>query len=306
VAESQPSPAPPPGHRVLFVFGREHHLGDLVAGTTTIRAYRVLHHPSRVAVLAPDRAYSRILERDPDIDDLLYAGDAELSDPQLKHGLSLPPADVVLDLSARSVLWLLHHRGPLSRRLGLLHTALLGTRGRIMAEAAGVPWPVDDRPVIALRAEDRGVAAQIPRPYVVLAPYVGRFHNRLMQALWQALKAWPMDRWQRLAALLRTDGYTVVTLGAGGEEAIPGTVPVIGRPIAEAAGVVERAAALITVESGLWYLACALGVPFVVVPYWPPRHADWIPAAAPPHRLLRRSTATPAAVVAAVQQIAAK
>jgi hypothetical protein len=267
VAESESPPAPPTGHRVLFVFGHEHHLGDLVAGTTTIRAYRALRRPSRVAVVTPDRAYSRILERDPDIDDLLYVGDADLTDLQSKGSPVLPPADVVLDLSARSVMWLLRHRGPLSRRLRLLHTALLGTRGRVMAEAAGVPWPLDDRPIINLHTGDRAVAAQIPRPYVVLAPYAGRFHNRLAQALWQALKAWPMDRWRRLATLLRAGGYTVVTLGAEGEEAIPDTVAVIGQPIARAAGVVEGATALITVESGLWYLACALDVPFVVVPY---------------------------------------
>ena len=61
---------------------------------------------------------------------------------------------------------------------------------------------------------------------------------------------------------------------------------------------IEGAAALVTVESGLWYLAAAVGTPFLIVPWWLPRSLDWAAAMQTPHRLLRRRDAAVGMVVA--------
>jgi ADP-heptose:LPS heptosyltransferase len=66
----------------------------------------------------------------------------------------------------------------------------------------------------------------------------------------------------------------------------------IGLPIRQAAAVIERAEALITVESGMWYVAAALHTPLLIVPWWLPRSVDWVAPMGVPYSLLPRSEAS--------------
>jgi ADP-heptose:LPS heptosyltransferase len=67
--------------------------------------------------------------------------------------------------------------------------------------------------------------------------------------------------------------------------------------------VIERAHALITVESGLWYLAAALDTPLVIVPWWLPRSVDWVAPMGVPYRLINRQEATVNRVLAQVRAV---
>jgi ADP-heptose:LPS heptosyltransferase len=94
-----------------------------------------------------------------------------------------------------------------------------------------------------------------------------------------------------------------MTLGAAGQEAIPGTTPLTGHPIRQVAGVIERAAALVTVESGLWFIAAGLATPFVITPWWLPRTVDWAAPMQTPHRLIDRDDDAADAVVSYLREM---
>jgi len=123
--------------------------------------------------------------------------------------------------------------------------------------------------------DDRQVARTLPSPHFVLAPHVGKYTIPVVGSLWSRLKAWPPERWTLLVDSLQREGCHLVTLGAAGQTALPGTTGLIDLPIRQVAGVIERAKLLITVESGLWFVAAALGTPFVITPWWLPRSIDW-------------------------------
>jgi ADP-heptose:LPS heptosyltransferase len=102
---------------------------------------------------------------------------------------------------------------------------------------------------------------------------------------------------------LRAAGYEPITLAAAGQAPIPGTRPVVGLPIRQVAGVIERAAALITGESGLWFIAAARRTPFVIVPWWLPRGVDWAAPMRTPHRLIFRQDAAVNTVFAGFREV---
>ena len=84
-------------------------------------------------------------------------------------------------------------------------------------------------------------------------------------------KHWPVAMWQRLAGLVRADGFEpVVTWGSAEERAraaeiaAPGDAVILDRaPLHELAQVLGRAAAVIGVDSGLCHYSAALGTPTV-------------------------------------------
>ncbi|MGH2448203.1 MAG: glycosyltransferase family 9 protein, partial [Chloroflexota bacterium] len=175
-------------------------------------------------------------------------------------------------------------------------------RGQWLAGYLGLRTLTDYRPILSTEASDRGVANSMRRPYVLLAPHVGTYPFPL-EPFWQRIKGWPPADWARLARLVRNDGREVVTLAAAGQESIPGTVPMVGLPIRHVAGLIERAAGLITVESGLWFIAAAYRTPFVIAPWWLPRTIDWVGPMHVPHRLIGRADLTPETVARNLSEI---
>jgi hypothetical protein len=69
--------------------------------------------------------------------------------------------------------------------------------------------------------------------------------------------------------------------------------------------VTEQAAALITVESGLWFVAAALGRPIIIVPWWLPRSINWVAPMGVPHRLIYRDQASVHHVLSQFRDLAA-
>jgi hypothetical protein len=181
----------------------------------------------------------------------------------------------------------------------------LGVRGQWLATFLHLGRLDDARPVLRLVDDDRVAAHALPRPYVVLAPHAGHMAIPVLDTLWGRLKGWGDAQWRLLARGLRRAGYTPVTLGAAGEAAITGTVPAIGLPIRRSAGIIEQAAALVSVESGLWYVAAAVGTPLVIVPWWLPRAVDWVAPMGVPYSLVYRDRASVRQVLAQVRAVIA-
>jgi ADP-heptose:LPS heptosyltransferase len=290
----------------LFLLGRDYHLGDLLWFTAVLAAYRRRFRPHAVLVGCPDLPISRILEHNPAIDEVRYGeGHAILAAARARLGASLVVHDLrALPIAAAMVSQWGHRRPWLYYR-----DLWLEPRGQWLATFLRLGHLEETRPILCLTEDDRAAARALAHnaasPVVALAPAVGRYTAPILGTAWRHLKAWGDERWRDLADALRADGYTPVTLGAVGQAAIRGTTPLIGLPIRKAAGVLEQAAALVTVESGLWYVAAALERPVVVVPWWLPRSVDWLAPMRVPYRLIPRDQASVDHVLAQIHEMVA-
>lgn len=288
----------------LFVLGRDYHLGDLLWCTAVLAEYRRQARPERLIVALPDRPISHILEHHPLIDELLLYNDT-------RHSLVTLRARYGADL-------LVHDLRPLPLALAMLRQARyrlpwlylrdlwLDRRGQWLATFLHLGRLRDARPLLHLDEADRIEARTLPAPYVLLAPHTGAYKAPFLTTLWRRVKGWDETRWIALAVALRAEGYEPITLAAAGQAPIPGTRAVTGLPIRHAAAVIEQAAALVTVESGLWYIAAALQRPFIIVPWWLPRSLDWAAPMNVPHRLIYRRDASVTYVLAQLHDLLAR
>lgn len=158
-------------------------------------------------------------------------------------------------------------------------------RALSLAAAAGFPAPPGDDGRLRVRA-----AAPPPLPagpYVVLHPGASA-----------PARAWEEERWQELAALLAESGHRLVVTGDAGERPLTAPVAVAGGQsaldlggrcdLAELAGVLAGARAVVVANTGPAHLAAAVGTPVVslfapTVPW-----VRWRPWGVP-HELLYRA-----------------
>ncbi len=286
----------------FFILGKDYHLGDLLWFTAVLAAYRRHARPARVRIACPDRPISRILERHPLIDDLLLYGE----DGHLPRAARSGDVVVVHDLRplpiALSMLREWRYRCPWL----YLRDLWLDERGQWLATFLRLGRLRDVRPVLRLDEDDRVTARSLPVPYVVLAPHTGHYALPLLGLFWRRVKGWREAGWGDVAEALRAAGYEPITLAAAGQAPIPGTRALTGLPIRRVAGVIEGAAALVSVESGLWYIAAALGRPFIIVPWWLPRSIDWTASMGVRRRLIYRDQASIRYVLSQVRDLLAQ
>jgi hypothetical protein len=179
----------------------------------------------------------------------------------------------------------------------------LDTRGQWLATFLRMGPLTEPRPVLSLNREDRVHASNLPTPYVVLAPRIGSYALPVIGHAWRRIKAWDESKWEELASRLREHGFQPVTLAAAEQRPIAGTVALLGLGIRQAAGVIEGSQALITGESGLWFVAAALETPFVIVPWWLPRRVDWAAPMRVQYHLIRRADASVDRVFSALREL---
>lgn len=273
------------GPHALFLLGTDYHLGDLLWLTPVLAEYRRRRRPKTLSVGLPDSPMSRVLEYNPAIDRLLY-GDAagirralraEAANGLTVHDLRLMPVAFQMLRDWRKYPPWLYYRDLWFR-----------PRGQWLARYLGLGTLRTFRPVLSLLDSDREGRAVPEGRYVVLAPHIGIYSTPFASQMWRRIKGWDNRKWQCLAERLQSNGYRTLTLAAAGQESIPGTEPILGLPIRQAAVLIERSTALITGESGLWFIAAALAVPFVIVPWWLPASVDWASPMNVPHRLVLR------------------
>ena len=267
----------------LFLLGTDYHLGDLLWLTAVLREYRRVLAPDLLALGCPDRPISRVLEQNPFIDELLYGDPAQiLAQAHARFGRRLVVRDLRPLSLTNAMLQDWRRRPP-----WLYYRDLwLQERGQWLATFLQLGRMQQFRPILMLEEADRVKANRVQHPYVVLAPHIGQYAWSALDAIWRRLKAWPWEHWQRLAQRLRQAGFEPVTLAAENQAGIPGTRLLLGLPIREVAGIIEGAAALVSGESGLWFLAAACETPFVIVPWWLPRSVNWAAPMRVPHRLV--------------------
>jgi hypothetical protein len=282
----------------LFIVGRDYHLGDLLWLTAVLRAYREMRSPERIVVALPDRPISRVLELCPLIDELTFMDDLK-SVRASQFGervevIDLRPAKLAVRMVRE---W--------RRRLPWLYyrDLWLKPRGQWLATLLGVGEMREYRPCISLEAHDFDDMPRLPERFVVLAPSSGRYTIRVLGAVWSRVKLWPIENWVALATKLAEQGLTPVTLGTDGDRTIEGAESHLGLQLRTAVAVISQAEALVTVESGLWFVAAAVNTPVVIVPWWLPGKVNWVAPTNALHRLLRRAEATPARVMEAVGQL---
>jgi hypothetical protein len=271
----------------LFLLGEDYHLGDLLWFTAVLAEYRRQRAPGYLLVGCPDRPISRILERNPLLDEIVYGSGSSTRAAMRRrfgknlvvHDLRMLPIALSMVRQWRRYLPWLYYRD-----------LWLQPRGQWLATFLGLGTLADYRPVLRLVDEDRAAVRSLPDPYAVLAPHIGGYRLPLAGRFWQAMKGWPAERWSALAQNLRSEGLQPVTLGAAGQEPVPGTRSLTGLPIRQAAGIIEGAAALVTVESGLWFVAAATRTPFLIVRWWLPRSVDWAAPMQTAHRLMYGET----------------
>jgi ADP-heptose:LPS heptosyltransferase len=135
-------------------------------------------------------------------------------------------------------------------------------RALSLARAAGFDLPPGDDGRLAVRrplpATTRLTGA---RPYVVVHPGTS-----------VPARSWPVERWEEAVRALRAGGHRVVVTGGPAEQrltgrvaaAAPGVVDLGGRTsLAELAGVLDGATAVVVANTGPAHLAAAVGTPVV-------------------------------------------
>ncbi len=279
--------------RILIV--RLSALGDVVMASGLIPALRVRHPDAHLAWLT-EPAAAPLLRHNPRLDELLVwdrptwkawwkAGNyAQLRRTSRIFRASLRERrfDLVLDVQGllKSGLCAWWSRAPrrvaLHPREGsqwlatesLQHSPgphpLIGSEYRQLAQYLGAPAQAFHLDIAigqepAQAAERALRAAGIEGPYTVLAPFTTR-----------PQKHWFEDRWAQLAARWRVQGLRCVVLGGPGDleaasricRGSPHIVNLAGQlPLDVSAAVIEKAALLVGVDTGLTHLGSALRVP---------------------------------------------
>jgi ADP-heptose:LPS heptosyltransferase len=157
----------------------------------------------------------------------------------------------------------LPYREPVNRRLALLEIAGL-------AGAWPGPMPM---PELTVTDADRHAAAQVLPP----APVLGRRLVILQPGSTDPRRCWPAERFAALGDLLAEDGMQVAINGSVAEAALVQAVAVRMRRRATVlagvldlgglCGLLERAALVVSNDTGPLHLALALGVPSVGI-FW--------------------------------------
>jgi Glycosyltransferase family 9 (heptosyltransferase) len=287
------------GQPVLFLVGNDYHLGDLLWLTPVLARYRALKRPCGLIVGLPDRDISRIFEHSPPVDRVVYGMPRRILDIVLgEFGHSVKIEDLRMGPVAIRMIQDWRRKLPWTYYRDLW----VQPRGQWLSTFLGLGHLTELKPQIQLTADDFNRRSLIPSPYILLAPHIGSYSLPGVSYLWRRLKGWDVESWAVLARLLEDSGYTVMTVGARGQGIIRGTLPALGLPIRQVAALVDGASALVTGESGLWFVAAALDTPFAIVPWWLPRSIDWPAAMNVRYRLVSRET-SPARVSGLVQQL---
>jgi hypothetical protein len=176
-------------------------------------------------------------------------------------------------------------------------------RGQWLATFLGLGTLSHYKPDIKLSQEDCDALPALPPRYILFAPHTGSYSLPAMAYLWRKIKGWDVQAWEALARLFEQEGYSVFTVGARNQSVIPGTRPLLGLPIRQAAALIDGATALVTGESGLWFVAAAVSTPFVIVPWWLPASIDWPAVMGVRYRRVSKKRASPARVHAVVQEL---
>jgi ADP-heptose:LPS heptosyltransferase len=259
-----PGSVAPARHRRLSrrnsVFVGINLLGDLLCTTPAIRSYRRTNPEAFITYIVHNADHCRVLDGNPDIDLILYREDLSNHGGHIVHEAWLRRLPVEYDETTylgRFDITELHRTHPevFNDHLSQGFASLLGMK-------------VDSvRPVVALTPKDRAVVrSRVRRPYIVFG-----MHSTsavLGDGGELTRKEWVFERWLQLARRIHTWGeFDIIAVGSHADCWVESRYfrTLHGLPVRVVAALLERAACVVTVESGLSHLCHAVDAPMVLI-----------------------------------------
>lgn len=274
-------------------------IGDIVFASSLIAALRRAWPDARIVWLVQSD-YRALLDHHPDLDEVLVCplrhwrtlwkarrfGELRRGIATLRQTLRAHDFDLALDLQGLLKSGMLAWLSSARQRIGLgsregsqwLMTRTLrrggdarqiGSEYRYLADTLGLPTETFALAVYAgetasARSEEIVLRRRLTGGYAVFCPFTTR-----------PQKHWIEERWRQLAMRIRDEfGLTPVLLGGPADrEAAAQIAASEGEPVdlvgltslAEAAALIERAALLIAVDTGLGHMGIALNTPTVLL-----------------------------------------
>ena len=244
-------------HKAIFLSLNA--LGDTLCTTPALHAFRRQNRDTMIIFVSQAAPFCRILDGNPDIDLLLYNEQMYFNGiPEDTTGFlrTLP-----IDLTEGGTLYRLD--------LKIACKTNDSFRSHISYRFAElIQVEIDSpRPRIYLDEQQRRAAAMLaPRPYVVFS--MTSVSNPERDDKRGRKKDWPLERWSELARRIQSDaGLDVVVTGSERDSRvhIPAARLLYGLPIRNVAALLEGAACVVTLESGISHLASAAGARTVVI-----------------------------------------
>jgi len=236
-------------------------LGDLLCTTPIIRAFRRRNPDVFITYIVHNATYCRVLDANPDIDQTLYSerlyleGEAVFGEEWLR---SLP-----LDIREPSQIYRFNIHEVCRMSPGVFDDHITAAFSKF------VGIPVDSiRPVVRVTTEDHRTAAALlrGRPYVVLSMHST---TRVVGSDGELVdKSWPAGRWLQLAKEIRSWGdFDVISIGSETDAQVtsPYFRNLYGLPIKTVSALLQEAACVVAVESGITHLCHAVDAPMVVI-----------------------------------------
>lgn len=291
---THPSGGPLPDRWLAYRLG---HLGDVVL-TTGVLAHFARTRGWRFAV-ATKSAFAPVFDGIPHVERVFAVGKEDLTLTGFwacsRRMAGALPGWGLLDLhaSTRSRMLGLLWPGAVARypKMGFGRRAFLASHGKLFKESLNA-LSVPQRYALAL--EDKAPPAPMLLPRIVLSDAERAEAGAHLAALFpqvcpangpvrpvalhpfatHALKAWPAGHWQRLAALLDSEGLPWVSLGtgaplfAGRKQDLTGATT-----LRQSCALLARCRTLVTGDSGPLHLATAVGTP--VTALFGPTTSEW-------------------------------
>ncbi len=234
-------------------------LGDTLCATPALHAFRRQHPGDTMVCVVQSAPFCHVLDDNPDIDVLIY------SEQLYFKGIPEETADWIrslpIDLAGGATLYRLDMRFACST-IDAFHRHI----SYRFAELVGVEIE-SPRPFVYLDALHRRAASTlVSRPFIVFS--TNSVSNPEREDKRGRKKDWPLDRWAELANRILAEGeFDIAVIGAERDPRLPisGVRMLYGLPIRVVAALLERAACVVTLESGIGHLAYAVDARTVVI-----------------------------------------
>lgn len=248
-----------PKRKKVFFLGFNR-LGDFLCTTPAISGFRKLNPDAFIIYIVQNASYCRVLEGNPDIDQVIYSEDLYYHGEQVLSEQWVQSLPVEIEEPATLYRFNIHEVCRVTPTVFNDHIS--------SGFARVLQIPIDSvRPVVHLSEQELESARKlVKKPYIVLSMHAGS--EVVATGGHLALKDWMFENWLRLARQLPSLGnFDIVAIGAETDQQVQSRYyrNLYGIPIKTVAALLQEAACVITVESGISHLCHAVDAPMVII-----------------------------------------